>query len=141
MRRCLSLLAPLVALLALHLACTPKRYATFVNATSGEVCVSLVDEGDGKVFRKFVVSRGESVRSEIILSRGNFRLQSGRVIEKQVPLLDPDGAYRSRWRSSIDFLITDTDVYPIPNEYRDNWRAHYQEIVASTNMIITPTQR
>lgn len=139
MKRSITLFILVGSLLVLFLGCTPKYYAVFINSTTENVVVSLVSVGDGRIFKEFELLAGASIRTPIILVRGRFSFQSGKVIEKEVPPLDPHQVYKLRSERLMYFLITETNVYPIPKEYRNDWDAHYQEIVGATNAVLTPS--
>jgi len=123
-----SAVSSLIIVLALASGCTRLWRGVFVANTRTAVRLEIV-KPSGRTLNSFDLAPGETVTKEIMFgtiivtdSRGN------ELYSKKIDLTDSERKFSKPGENAVHFLVTETAIYPIPVQYRGNWRDHRNEI-------------
>ena len=137
-RRCVRPKASIVFACVLLIAaggCVPLNYGVFISTLDEDVTLevrNLQVNGFGSA-RRFKVSRRGEKKIDYFMPEVTALDTSGHVLFRRVlPVLRPEiDDFQKPGEKKIYFLLTREGAYPIPVAWRDRWRDHISEIVAS----------
>ena len=106
-----------------------KWYGIFVNATDSEIQISVVCEGETSIWKQFSLEPYAKIKTMVLPGKATVRDVNGKELYTSVTFVgNPEGKYATGNERTVYFLVTKTGIYPIPREYRTNWKEHFQEI-------------
>jgi len=115
--------------------CVPLNYGVLISTLDEDVTLevrNLQVNGFGSARRFKVPRRGEK-KIDYFMPEVTALDTSGHVLFRRVlPVLRPEiDNFQKPGEKKIYFLLTREGAYPIPDAWRDRWRDHISEIVAS----------
>ena len=126
-----SLILPLIA------GCSLVPYGIYISALNEDVTLAvrrLESRGEFARPEQYKLVAGKTKQAAGLIAEVTVTDSSGNVLFQQV--LPPPGylpeheKYMKRGESKIYYLVTHDGAYPIPIEWRENWKQHQTEIVA-----------
>ena len=133
MRIWVTSLASLV--LILIAGCSFVQYGIFISTLNEDVTLEvrqLESSGEFVGPEQYKLGAGKTKRAVCLIAEVTVTDSSGHVLFQQVlpgfrPLYEK---YKTRGEREIYYLVTREGAYPIPIEWRKNWKQHQKEIIA-----------
>ena len=120
--------------------CIPPSHATFFNNTNRAINLEVSWPTGGSTYTEPVTlkpqqSRRTSVAFTEFLDVRTRSDHGALLLERRITFtreyLDVYASRGAGWE--IYFLVTEDGVYPIPTQYRENWRYHLNAITSAEN--------
>ena len=125
----------LVASVALLVGCTRVHYGIFLNTLDQDFALEVRQlQSDGQFHNpeNYKLPAGGKIRAVCLIAEVTARDSSGRVLFQQVlPALRTEiDKYQNPAERKIFYMVTADGAYPIPRDWRENWKEHQKEIIA-----------
>jgi len=124
------------AVLALLAGCSLVHYGVFYSTLAEDVTLEIRQlNGNGKFENpeQYELNAGKKKRAVCLIAEVTVTDSSGSVLFQQVlPGFRPEwDKYKEQGEREIFYLVTSEGAYPIPIEWRKNWKEHQKEIIAN----------
>ena len=119
--------------LALLAGCSLAHYGVFLSTLAEDVTLEirqLTSSGKFENPERYKLSAGKKKRAGCSIAEVTATDSSGHVLFQQVlPGFCPEwDKYKKKGEREIVYLVTREGAYPVPIEWRENWKQHQKEI-------------
>jgi hypothetical protein len=120
-------------LLTLVTGCTPAFFGVFNSTLAEDITLevrALTSDGKFEHRMRHKLAAGKRKRIHLPLAEVTATDSSGNMLFQQVLPFGKDlDKFRKQGEREVHFVVTRGGVFPIPVQWRDDWKAHEREII------------